>query len=264
MSKVEEDVVERVVPDTESWDQFGLEHEQRYQFFSSYVKNKKVLDAACGTGYGSSLLHLLGGAKSVLGIDVSPEALDYAKRYLATHVSFKNHDCMKIDQLNEKFDVVISFETIEHLSQPEEFIFKVCSVLEPGGIFICSTPNKERLSGAGNINPFHPSELSFHEFESAFEKYFNISGIYHQSETVQYSRYLELKHNNSKVGGRSAAYFFNRIENKIRKLLGKDFVYDPYIRKDLENMFEGDMEILPLKKGPLSWHKTFILTGIRK
>ena len=260
----QEDTVERVVPGTESWDLYGLEHAQRYEFVASLIQGKRVLDAACGTGYGSNLMVVKGGAKSVLGIDVSEEALHFAARYAGPNVSFKKQDCMRLSDLNEKFEAVVSFETIEHLSEPEEFIRQVSEMLEPGGVFICSTPNKYRLSGSGNINPFHPSELSFEEFEIVFQKYFVLNSAYHQSETVQYSRYLELRHMIAKVSGRSAAYAVNRIENELRKVIGKEFVYDAYLRPGLDNMFEGDMEILPLDRGPENWHKTFILFGLKK
>ena len=68
------------------------------------------------------------------------------------------------------------------------------SVLNPGGMFICSTPNKKRLSGAGNINPFHPNELEYSDFKKLFQKYFTVDKEYHQSESINYFRYQELKH----------------------------------------------------------------------
>jgi SAM-dependent methyltransferase len=259
-----EETVERVVPGTESWDLYGYEHMQRYEKFAPLCAGKKVLDAACGTGYGS--LHLLqaGKASSVLGIDVAEDAIAFATRYNATGLHYKKHDCMNLSDLGEQFDVVISFETIEHLSNPQAFIQQAHDVLKPGGVFVCSTPNKDRLSGAGNINPFHPSELPYDEFRAAMAKHFDIEEELHQSETVAYFRYMELKHMIVKMGGRMEGFMTNRLEKGFRKMVNKSFVYDPFMRNDLENLMEGDMEILPLSQGPKSWHKTYIIQGRKK
>lgn len=256
--------VERVVPGTESWDLYGFEHMQRYAKFTEICNGKKVLDAACGTGYGSIHLLKTGNAHSVLGIDIAKDAIDFANNYSAEGLRFRQHDCMKLLELGEKFDVVISFETIEHLPDPGKFIQQVHGILNDGGIFVCSTPNKDRLSGSGNINPFHPSELPYLEFREAMAQYFIIQEEYHQSESVGYFRYMEIKHMLSKVGGRMEAFLTNRMEKGIRKIVKKSFVYDPFMRNDLENLHEGDMEIHRLSNGPKSWHKTYIIQGIKK
>ena len=256
--------VERVVPGTESWDLYGFEHMQRYEKFASLCEGKIVLDAACGTGYGS--LHLLktGKASTVLGIDVAKEAIDFASQYTTEGLQYRQHDCMKLSELGQKFDVIISFETIEHLFDPRKFIQEVHGVLKQGGIFVCSTPNKDRLSGAGNINPFHPSELPYHEFRDAMAEHFSIQAEFHQSETVEYFRYMELKHMISKVGGRMEAFMANRLEKGIRKIVNKSFAYDQFMRADLENLFQGDMEIVQLTQGPKPWHKTYIIQSVKK
>lgn len=255
------DTVERVVPGTLSWDMFGYEHIQRYDFFAPLCEGKIVLDAACGTGYGSHCLLEKGKAEKVTGIDISKEAIDFSSKYKSDQLQFMQLDCLKLNELNEKYDIIISFETIEHVNDPELFIRKAAEALKSGGRFVCSTPNKDRLSGAGNINPFHPSELTYEEFHNAFSRYFTIEKTFHQSESVSYSRYLEIKHMLSKMNGRMSAYALNRIETGIRKSLNKSFSYDPYLRDDLEHLFEGDMEIVELTNGPKKWHKTFILQG---
>jgi 2-polyprenyl-3-methyl-5-hydroxy-6-metoxy-1,4-benzoquinol methylase len=256
-----EETVERVVPDTRSWVLYGYEHLQRYTFIQEFIRNKIILDAACGSGYGSFLLATEGNAKFVVGMDISEEAISYCKRYNNSNLSYRLGDCMQLTNLKEKFEVVISFETVEHLSNPREFFNQVNQILLPGGMFICSTPNKLRLSGAGNINPFHPSELSYEEFKNTFKLNFSIVKEFHQSETLHYSRYLELKHLLAKVSGRASAYLINRIENKMRKAVGKEFVYENYIRPDLDALNEGDIEIKELKESPQEWHKTFIFVG---
>ena len=192
---------------------------------------------------------------------ISETAIEHCHKYQNSNLNYRVIDCMQLSNLKEKFDIVISFETVEHLSDPRDFFRKVSEILIPGGIFICSTPNKQRLSGAGNINPFHPSELSYDEFKNLFKLEFTIKNEFHQSETISYSRYMELKHLLSKVSGRASAYFLNRIENKMREAVGKNFVYDSFIRPDLDALNEGDIEIQELKVTPKKWHKTFIFIG---
>ncbi len=258
-----EETVERVTPGTRSWEQYGAEHLQRYRQFAELYKNKIVIDAACGTGYGSAYIAEQ-GAGNVTGIDISEEAILFSQtNYKAPNLSFRLHDCLKIHELGFKADLVISFETLEHLPDPALFIKNVSESLNPGGTFICSTPNKERLSGAGNINPFHPSELSFDEFKETFSRHFTITSIYHQSETVQYLRYQEIKHLLHQQNSQMRAFLYNRIELKLRKLFGKTFQPIQFSRQHLDDLYEEDIYIEPVTRAE-SWHKTFILTGTKK
>jgi 2-polyprenyl-3-methyl-5-hydroxy-6-metoxy-1,4-benzoquinol methylase len=255
-----EETVERVIPGTPSWDYYGQEHFQRYDYFSSYYKGKSVLDAACGTGYGTR--HMLdSGASKGCGVDISGEALDFARtNYRDPNLEYLLFDCSKLSGLTEKFDVVVSFETIEHVADPLNFIEEVSKVLHKGGTFICSTPNKDRLSGAGHINPFHPSELYYSDFKKGIEKYFTVRAEYHQSESVAYFRYMQLKEMIAKSEARSNAFIFNRIERMFRKVIGKSFETEKFMRPDLEALCPGDMEIEPLKN-TAAWHKTYIIVA---
>jgi 2-polyprenyl-3-methyl-5-hydroxy-6-metoxy-1,4-benzoquinol methylase len=255
-----ETTVERVMPGTESWDYYGVEHVQRYHFFESFYAGKTVLDAACGTGFGSKYISDC-GASSVTGVDISDEALSFAKNnYKASGLEYLKHDCMKITELGKKFDVVVSFETIEHLTDPAGFVKQVKAVLNPGGVFICSTPNKKRLSGAGFINEFHINELEYDDFKKIIKSEMDLLNEYHQSESIGYFRYMELKYLLSRAEGRSNAFFFSRIEKGLRKLVGKDFKKEPFIRKDLERLFEKDMYIEELA-AIQNWHKTYIIVA---
>jgi 2-polyprenyl-3-methyl-5-hydroxy-6-metoxy-1,4-benzoquinol methylase len=253
-----EETVERVTPGTESWDLYGSEHMQRYEYFSSFYGGKRVIDAACGTGYGTSYIADQ-GAVSALGIDISTEAIQFCTaHYRKTNLNYLQADIANLRDSKTSADLVVSFETIEHLADPEKFIRDVSGLLGKDGMFICSTPNKKRLSGAGNINPFHPSELDWEEFKHIFEKYFDIEACYHQSETFEYLRYLEIRHLLHQQESRMNAYVGNRMERAIRKILRRPFKPIPFIHENLVDQQKGDIRIEPLDR-PEAWHKTFII-----
>lgn len=162
---------ERLVPGKVDLE-LEVEHMNRYIFASDLVKDKKVLDAACGTGYGTALLAQT--AQKVCGIDISEEAISYAKsNYSAENVDFTVANIEKLPFENDFFDVVVSFETIEHVDaqKQEKFLCEVKRTLKKDGIFIISTPNKDVYKNRGE-NHFHVSEFSFVEFKSFLEKRF--------------------------------------------------------------------------------------------
>ena len=254
------ETVERVVPGELSWEQFGLEHQQRYEFYSSFYNGKKVLDAACGSGYGS--YHISNsGASNVLGIDISHESVSSAKmKYKNPNLDYRVTDCSDLRILKEKFDVIVSFETLEHLNDPLLFIKSASEILNPGGFFICSTPNKMRLSGAGHINQYHLNELNYNDFYNGMAKYFDVHACYHQTETLNYLRYMELQYKIGTMENRLTWYSFQRLENSIRKMIGRTFKKEPFMNPYLGFQYEGDIEIKELDKNQ-NWHKTFIIVG---
>lgn len=145
---------ERVVPDLladESGCQKFVEISlRRYATAARYVSGKRVLDIACGAGYGSQMLRLA-GATTVVGVDVSAETVRYAEeRYQTSGVEFICADAEQFEW-HEKFDVVVSFETIEHLRHPSKFLENVRSLLVPEGDFVLSVP----LGETRHIDPYH-------------------------------------------------------------------------------------------------------------
>ena len=257
------ETVERVVPGELSWEEFGLEHQQRYEFYNSFYAGKKVLDSACGSGYGSFHISNL-GASSILGIDISGESISLAqKRYINPNLEYRKTDCSDLRILKEKFDVIVSFETLEHLNDPLLFIKSASEILNPDGYFICSTPNKMRLSGAGHINQYHLNELNYDDFYQAMANHFDINACYHQTETLPYLRYMETQYKIGTLENRLTWYFFQRIENMFRKGIGRTFKKKPFMNPYLKFQYEGDMEIKLLDKNQ-DWHKTFIIVGRKK
>lgn len=175
--------IERVVPGTTLSATFQ-EHMNRYIFASNYVKNKSVLDAACGTGYGSDYLSKK-GAKYVFGLDVSNDAIHHAKNtYKKRDLVFSLANIQTLPFHNEVFDVIVSFETIEHVASQEITLTELERVLKFDGLLIISSPNR-KLTSPGRSrnnpwNPYHVLEYTREEFISVLGKYFKVVGLFGQ------------------------------------------------------------------------------------
>jgi ubiquinone/menaquinone biosynthesis C-methylase UbiE len=216
-----EEVPERLVPGTLAWELYQVEHKQRYEFALDHCLGKFVLDVACGTAYGSTIL-AQSGAAHVVGVDISVEGIaSNGKR--PERLALASGDACRLPFDDETFEVVVSFETIEHLVNPELLLIEISRVLKPGGICICSSPNRDFLpsSGVKEVNPFHPSEMSYAEFNQLFGKYFDISDRFSQTHSEGYLRHLEiLRAINARLRPIRFSGFL-RLEAQIRKLLGR-------------------------------------------
>lgn len=145
---------ERLVPD-DAVEASLQEHLARYRFARARVRGR-VLDVACGTGYGTALL-------GAVGADLSLAALRYAaRRHPAPYVA---GDALRLP-FGRAFDAVVSFETVEHVDDPERFVAECARVLRPGGTFIVSTPNRELWSprSAKPVHKPHRREFNRKEF----------------------------------------------------------------------------------------------------
>ena len=162
-----------------------LDHTARYEFATNYVKDKKVLDIACGTGFGSKILQEK-GAKCVFGVDHSKEAVGFAsKKYVRNGLKFIIGDIIEIAFPDNFFDVIVSFETIEHVKQHEKALSELQRALKPNGLLIISSPNRKLTSPGKSIsdspdNVFHVVEYLCGEFVCTLGKYFDVNGLYGQ------------------------------------------------------------------------------------
>lgn len=174
-------IEERLVPSDCRDEEILNQHLARYSFASAFVKGKRVLDIACGSGYGSAMLSEAGRANMVVGMDLSEDAVRYAKRhYPKANLEFVVGNAEEISELGN-FDVVTSFETIEHLHRPEKFVHSVVHVLSSDGMFFVSTPIRE----GGSItdrprNPFHDREWTLEEFREMLHVHFSEVTIFGQ------------------------------------------------------------------------------------
>ena len=157
------------------------EHIIRYVFASQFVRDKVVLDVACGSGYGSSYL-MSKGARRVIGGDRAQEAIAQAKQYYKKDgIEFVLLNATRLPYQDASFDVIVSFETIEHIAECEKFLSECRRVLKDGGTFICSTPNVRVLGAEKAVNPHHINEFSSEQLYHLLNGYFSRTKLFGQS-----------------------------------------------------------------------------------
>ena len=159
----------------------NYEHLHRYRFATELTRGKKVLDLACGEGYGSFML--AEEANEVIGIDIDEATIKHASsRYEKENLRFIKGSITDIPIKEEKtFDVIVCFEALEHIKEHDELMREVKRLLKTDGIFIVSTPNKYTYTDeAGFRNPFHLKELYFDEFKALLKDHFTHTTLYGQ------------------------------------------------------------------------------------
>jgi SAM-dependent methyltransferase len=163
------------------------EHWHRYVFACAFARGKRVLDAACGEGYGSALL--ANEATSVLGIDIAEDAIVHARlRYAdrGTRLRFERGDCTALDLAPASFDLITSFETLEHVAAQEALVGGFARALAKDGILVISSPDKRSYSDiSGFRNEFHVRELYRDELLALLKPHFPFVHLYGQKLLFQ-------------------------------------------------------------------------------
>ena len=162
------------------------EHWHRYAFARTLAAGRRVLDAACGEGYGSDLLAAT--AHSVVGVDISPQAIEHARqRYGARgNLEFRQGDCTALEFGDGEFDLVVSFETLEHVAAQEALIAGFARVLKPEGVLLVSSPDKRTYSELqGFRNEFHVRELYRDELLALLKPHFPFVELFAQKLLFQ-------------------------------------------------------------------------------
>jgi SAM-dependent methyltransferase len=153
------------------------EHVYRYKFAAGFVRARRVLDVACGEGYGTAALAACGAA-SVIGVDVSAAACAHARARYGVDARVGRAEALPLPDAS--VDLVVSFETLEHLHDPEAFLSECRRVLRPAGALIVSTPNRPVYSPEGHYNGFHHRELDETEFKDLLSAHFRRSTMFGQ------------------------------------------------------------------------------------
>lgn len=169
-------MIERAVPGTAVWEDLYADHVSRYLFACGYAKDKSVLDVGTGPGYGARMLKE-SGATSVQAIDIDQTTVNAAAAsYSIQGVSFMVDDAQTLSQVKGPVDLVCSFENIEHVQRPEQFLASAARLLSDGGVLLCSTPDRAFTDPYENgrpRNPFHVQEWYREEFAALLGRYFN-------------------------------------------------------------------------------------------
>lgn len=176
---------ERFTPECvrEMW----YEHWHRYALAQPLVAGRRVLDAACGEGYGSAFL--AAGAAEVTGVDVDAQTIDHARRRYGGRpgLEFRHGSVTALPLADASVDVVVSFETIEHLDEQARMLSEFDRVLAPGGCLLISSPDRHAYNaqGDGQPNPFHVRELDRDEFTALLRPHFPALRLYGQRLAFQ-------------------------------------------------------------------------------
>jgi 2-polyprenyl-3-methyl-5-hydroxy-6-metoxy-1,4-benzoquinol methylase len=174
---------ERTLPDVPAENYWYRRHLAVYEWIGARVIGQRVLDMACGEGYGSAVLAR--GAGSVLGVDANPEAFEHARlRYTGQNVRFERG---MVENHGEPgaYDAVVFLQTIEHVQDPIAVLRHLHSLLADGGGVFVSTPNVLRLAPPGaakSDNPWHIVEYRAHEFDALCRTVFGhveLLGVFH-------------------------------------------------------------------------------------
>tara|TARA_Y100001970_G_scaffold292598_1_gene434594 strand:+ start:1780 stop:2517 length:738 start_codon:yes stop_codon:yes gene_type:complete len=169
---------ERIVPDNVPIGILSM-HIKRYEFVKSYMRRGYVLDVACGVGYGSR--YLVDAGFKVIGVDIDVESVSYAQsRYsVLGNPKFVVADAIAMGFGCKTFDVICSFETIEHIKDPNLFLQEIKRLLKDDGIFVVSTPIASDTTN-NPANPFHFQEWSPNDFRNLLSKYFDHVELFSQ------------------------------------------------------------------------------------
>jgi SAM-dependent methyltransferase len=175
---------ERFTPECER--EICYEHWHRYAFARRIAASKRVLDAACGEGYGSALLAEV--AADVVGVDIDADSIAHARvRYAgAPRLRYECADATQLKSPDRAFDLVVSFETLEHLAAQEQLIAGFSRVLADDGVLVISSPDKRTYSElAGSRNEFHVRELYREELLALLRPHFGEIRLYGQKLLFQ-------------------------------------------------------------------------------
>jgi SAM-dependent methyltransferase len=160
--------------------QIAFEHIHRYLMARDLCRGKDVADIASGEGYGSALLSQV--AKSVIGVEIDHGSVAHATQsYPYPNLKFVQGDARNPPIPSASIDIVVSFETLEHFLEHDQFLAEVVRILRPNGSLLISTPDRDVYSPSGRpANPFHVHELSRPEFLNLLNRHFSDVKVFRQ------------------------------------------------------------------------------------
>jgi SAM-dependent methyltransferase len=169
---------ERTLPDVPEENYWYRRHVAVYEWIAARCARLRVVDLACGEGYGSALL--AGAAREVTGVDANPEAHEHARlRYRRDNLSFERG---LVEDFDRSVDAVVFLQTIEHIHEPGKLLEHFASIAP---VAYVSTPNRLTLAPPGaekSDNPWHLREYDAAQYRALLEPHFSrveILGVFH-------------------------------------------------------------------------------------
>ncbi len=169
VSTIERLILDQIAPDDVTGQESLNLHLQRYEFAAKHIRSGRLLDIACGVGYGTHLMaNAVNDVIEAIGVDISQEAVEYAKQHYASRrIQFQQHDAMTFT--DKGFDSIVSIETIEHVPDPIGLIKQLVGLMQPNGVLITSVPTTPSV----DANPYH-----LHDFtERSFRSMLSVHGL---------------------------------------------------------------------------------------
>jgi SAM-dependent methyltransferase len=186
---------ERTLPDVPQENYWFQRHLAAYRWVARRCDGRRVVDMACGEGYGSAVL--AERAQEVIGIDADPQAHDHARRkYRSANLSFRRALVERFDE-GAPYDAIVFLQTIEHVHDPAPLLTRLASLLVADGVAYISTPNRLTLAPPGasrSDNPWHVHEYSAAEYRELLEPHFGaveLLGVFHAGKLRLHQAALE-------------------------------------------------------------------------
>jgi len=185
---------ERTLPDIPEENYWFRRHLVVYEWIAAQISGRRVVDLACGEGYGSAVL-ARGGAASVVGVDANPEAFEHARlKYTGPGLSFER---TMLELWDGEVDCVVFLQTIEHVQDPDAVLERIRTLIGPDGVAFVSTPNVLTLAPEGaekSGNPWHVKEYRAAEYRALCERHFGsvaLHGLFHARKLLIHQRAIE-------------------------------------------------------------------------
>lgn len=208
---------ERTLPDVPEENYWYRRHLVVYEWIAERVAGKRVVDMASGEGYGTAVLART--AAHVTGVEANPEAFEHSvAKYTSDKVRFERN---LVEVYAEPCDAVVFLQTIEHVRNPDEVLEHFKSMLTPGGVVYCSTPNLLTLAPEGaekSENPWHIKEYRAHEFRelcAAHFRFVDLYGLFHARKLAVHATALKLGWDRVHKGLRISKPFYDRFTPAI-------------------------------------------------
>lgn len=218
---------ERTLPDVPAENYWFRRHLAVYEWIAARVQGLRVIDMACGEGYGAAAL--AESAESVIGVEANPEAFEHARlRYTRPGLTFERA-LVELYGAPGICDAVTFLQTIEHVANPQEVLTHFRELTGPDGVVYVSTPNLLTLAPAGAVksdNPWHLKEYRAHEFRELCESVFDsveLYGLYHARRLRAHERALSLGWDRIHRRLGLTQVFYDRFTPGIRS---RDFALD--------------------------------------